>query len=170
MLNLKEKINKLRQYGGRLMEYEDLENEIYAKGIDIIEMNFKGDLKGLYADNTIAIDSKINNNTERCCVLAEELGHHYTTAGNIIDLKDIRNVKDEKRAKNWAYEKLVGITGLINGFNAGATNRYELAEYLGVTEEFLDEAIKHYKEKYGLWYELDNYILRFEPLVVIKMF
>jgi hypothetical protein len=152
------------------MQYESLENEIQAKGVEVIHMRFSGNLKGLYADSTIAIDTKIETEAERCCVLAEEIGHHYTSLGNITNLEDIRNLKQEKKARNWAYEKLVGITGIINAFNAGTRNNFELAEYLGVTEEFLEETIKHYKEKHGLYYELDNYIVYFEPLGVLKMF
>ena len=107
---------------------------------------------------------------EKGCVLAEELGHHYTTYGNILDEKDIRNVKQEKRARNWGYEKLVDIISIINAFNARTRNRYEIAEYLGVTEEFLQEAIDHYKGKYGLCHGVEGYIIRFEPLWVGKMF
>lgn len=152
------------------MEYEVLENEIRSKGVDVIRMKFKGNLKGLYADNTIAIDTKLQTKAEQCCVLAEEIGHHYTSSGNILDINDVRNIKQEKRARNWAYEKLVGITGIINAFNAGTRNKFEIAEYLDVTEEFLDEAIQYYKEKYGLYYAIDNYTVCFEPLGVLRFF
>lgn len=33
----------------------------------------------------------------------------------------------------------------------GCTNRYETAEYLEVTEEFLEECISCYREKYGVY-------------------
>ena len=33
--------------------------------------------------------------TEKACVLAEELGHHYTTVGDIIDQKESENRKQE---------------------------------------------------------------------------
>jgi hypothetical protein len=151
------------------MQYESLMNEIHDKGVEVIHMRFSGNLKGLYADSTIAIDTKIETEAERCCVLAEEIGHHYTSLGTITNLEDIRNLKQEKRARNWAYEKLVGLVGLINAFNSGARDRFELAAYLDVTEEFLDEALKHYKERYGMYYEIDNYLIYFEPFGILKM-
>lgn len=145
------------------MNYEILEREILSEGIEIVNMNFRGNLKGLYADNTIAIDRKIITNAEKCCVLAEELGHHFTSIGDILDSKDLINIKQEKQARNWAYEKLVSITGIIDAFNAGTKNKYEMAEYLDVTEEFLEKSIIHYKEKHGIFLEIDEYIIYFEP-------
>ena len=44
-----------------------------------------------------------------------------------------------------------------------------MAEYLDVTEEYLEEAIDCYKAKYGLYASVDNYIIYFEPFVVIKI-
>jgi hypothetical protein len=45
-----------------------------------------------------------------------------------------------------------------------------MAEQLNVTEEFLEASIAHYKEKYGLYYEIDHYIIYFDPLGVLEMF
>ena len=42
-------------------------------------------IKGLYSDGTIAISTDMKTDAEKACVLAEELGHHYTTYGNILD-------------------------------------------------------------------------------------
>lgn len=153
------------------MGYDSLLDEIHKERIDIIQINFKGKSKGLYGDNTIAIDKKIDTSAERKCILAEELGHHHTTYGNILDQSDINNIKQEKRARNWAYEKLIGIIPLVNAFEKGIRSRYELAEFLDVTEDFLNEAINHYREKYGMYCEIDNYLVYFEPYFgVLKIF
>lgn len=153
------------------MAYESLLDEIHKEGIDIIQINFKGKSKGLYGDNTIAIDKKIDTSAEKKCILTEELGHHYTSYGNILDQSNINNIKQEKRARNWAYEKLVGIISLVNAFERGIRNKYELAEYLNITEDFLNEAINHYREKYGIYCEIDNYLVYFEPhFGVLKIF
>lgn len=153
------------------MGYEDLINEIEKDGIEVIEMKFKGKAKGYYSDNIIAINSNNKSNAEKYSTLAEEIGHHYTTYGNIADQSDVRNRKQEKRARNHAYERLIGIVELVNAFEHGVRGRYELAEYLNVTEEFLEHSIQHYREKYGVYYTIDNYIIYFEPnLYVAKMF
>jgi len=138
--------------------YEKLLLE-YTDKVEVYERNMR--LKGLYSDNVIAISSRLNSSTEKACILAEELGHHYTSAGDILDQTKLSNVKQEKRARSWAYERLIPLNRLIDACAAGCRNRYELAEYLEVTEEFLDEAIKRYKEKYGLFYTVNNYTIYF---------
>ena len=101
--------------------------------------------------------------TEKGCVLAEELGHYYTTSGNILDQNIASNRKQEQLARLWSYNKLIGLRGIINAYNAGCTNKYEIAEFLNVTVEFLEEAIKKYTDKYGVCTMLDNYIIYFIP-------
>lgn len=152
------------------MTYDELLYEAEKQGIEVVEMKFKGKSSGLYADNTIALSKDIETVNEKRCVLAEELGHHYTSSGNILDAANVVSVKQEKRARYWAYKRLIGIVDLVNGYKFGAKNRYELAEYLNVTEEFLENALINYKEKYGLYYEIDNYVIYFDPLIVLEMF
>lgn len=119
--------------------------------------------------NRIAIRTNLTI-TEKSCVLAEELGHHYTTVGDIIDQSDVGNRKQEMRARLWAYDKKIGLHGIINSYEARRTNIEEMADFLDVTPDFLRNAIKCYKGKYGPYVTLDNYIIFFEPnLSVAKM-
>lgn len=66
-------------------------------------------------------------------------------------------------------QPLTGHDGLIRAYEARCRNRYEMAKYLDVTEEYLEEAIDCYKAKYGLYVSIDNYLIYFEPFVVIKI-
>ena len=144
------------------MEYEKLMIK-YEKDVKIKELPLKYGFKGLYKNKKIIIDSNIETNKEKTCILAEELGHHFTSYGDIIDQSDIRNVKQELKARAWAYERLVGIVNLINAHKAGVRGRYELAEFLEIPEWFLLEAIEYYKSKYGTCYKIDNYLIYFSP-------
>ena len=119
--------------------------------------------------NRIAIHNEIRTSSEKSCVLAEELGHHYTTVGNILDQSSVSNRKQELRARMWAYNKLIGLMGIIKSYEHGCQSYHEMAEYLEVTEEFLRDALKRYHQKYGICTTLDNYIIYFEPLGVVKM-
>jgi len=150
------------------MSYKGLMGIAEKENVEIIEMRLSGRNKGLYSDNVIAISSKIDTITEKTCVLAEELGHHFTTAGDILDQSKIENRRQERKARAWGYERLVSVKNLIQASDHGIRNRFELAEYLDVTEEFLDSALGYYKEKYGTSYKLDNYIIYFEPLWIYK--
>jgi hypothetical protein len=79
------------------------------------------------------------------------------------------NRKQEYRARLYGYNLKIGLTGLIRAYESGCRNFYEMAEYLDVTEEYLEEAIDCYKAKYGLYASVDNYIIYFEPFAVMHM-
>lgn len=149
--------------------YEKLQDEACEDGIDVIDYAFQSDrIKGLYCDGTVAIRKDMNT-TQKACTLAEELGHHHTSVGNIIDMNSVQNRKQERQARLHGYNRLVGLIGLVQAYEAGCTNRYEAAEYLEVTEEFLEECIQCYQDKYGECKIVDNYTIYFIPhLAVFK--
>lgn len=147
--------------------YETLLSEAQKERIDVIEFPFWGKVKGLYLDKVIGINPDLTT-PEKACVLAEELGHYYTSYGDILDQDELNNRKQENRARRWGYEKLVPLDKFIEAFNAGVQNRHDLTEFLNVTEEFLLAALKHYRCKYGLQLRLGEYIICFEPLMVCK--
>lgn len=148
------------------MTYEEM--QILHDDLNIIEMDLSevSGLKGLYVNGHIAINVKMSD-IEKACVLAEELGHHYTTYGNILDQSDTSNRKQELRARAWAYNKQIGLLGLIRAYEHGCRNRFEIAEYLEVTEEVLEECLVFYRNKYGTFQNVDNYVVYFIPNLVI---
>ena len=148
------------------MEYEELLKEADSQGLIVKEKPLKynnGRIKG----KRIAIRKDIDTTTEKACVLAEELGHHYTTVGNILDLEDPANRKQERRARLWGYDRLIGLHGIINAYEAGCQSSYEIAEHLGVTEEYLLECLRIYREKYGTGARIGEYYVMFEPRVAV---
>lgn len=153
------------------MNYDALVSELEQEGVEVIEHKFHSSaLKGLYFDNVIAINCKgIATEKEKTCILAEEYGHYRTSYGNILNQKKTSNVKQEKRARNWAYEKLVSLEKIIDAYKAGMRNRYDLADFLEVTEDFLQNAVNHYGEKFGLYAKWDGYLIYFNPLGIVRM-
>lgn len=144
--------------------YECLQEEAYKENLTIMNRAFKSKrIKGLYYDGIIGISTTLGTTAEKACVLAEELGHYYTTVGNILDQTDDWNRKQEQQARTWAYNKMIGLMGIVNAYKAGCRNAYEMADYLGVTEEFLSNALKRYREKYGEYAVIDNYTVYLEP-------
>lgn len=151
------------------MVYEQLLMEVENNGIEVKETPFSSArIKGLYVDNTITINSQLETSVEKTCILAEEIGHHYTSYGNILDQSKVENRKQEHRARAYAYEKLVRPEKLIDAFEYGVKNRFELAEYFNVTEQFVEEAVAYYKTKYWPYYKFGGYYITFEPLAVLK--
>ena len=91
------------------MTYEHLLIEADNLRIDVIEKDFHSDAKGLCKGSRIGINKKIRTTVEKACILAEELGHYYTTVGNILDQNKIENIKQERIARLWAYDKQIGL-------------------------------------------------------------
>lgn len=148
--------------------YEILLSEASENGLIVKEKPLKynnGRIKGF----RVAIRKDLSTSIEKTCVLAEELGHHYTSYGNILDQSDASNRKQELRARAWAYNKQIGLLGLIRAYEHGCRNRFEIAEYLEVTEEVLEECLIFYRNKYGMCTNVDNYVVYFIPnLIVMK--
>lgn len=82
--------------------YESLLEEACRDGVEVYDYPFTSErIRGLYCDRAIAIRQGMTT-VEKSCVLAEELGHHHTTAGQIIDLDSVENRKQERMARLWA--------------------------------------------------------------------
>lgn len=148
------------------MTYEELLKLSDTENLIVKEKNIPG-YGGRIYKNRIAIHQGIDTSVEKACVLAEELGHHYTSVGCILDQTDLANRKQERQARLWGYNKLIGLMGIVRAFNAGCQNQYEIADYLDVTEEYLQECINCYQSKYGICTTVDNYVIYFVPYLTV---
>lgn len=150
------------------MEYEVLLEEAYKNDIYVIEnADFKSRSEGLINGSVIGINRKVRSSKRRACILAEELGHYHTTSGDIILLSSSDNRKQELRARAWAYDKMIGLCGIVRCYQSCCRNRYEMAELLDVTEDFLQEALDYYSDKYGDHAVIDNYVIYFQPTLTV---
>ena len=146
---------------------ENLEQEAFEQNVPVDYIKFNSDkLRGLYIDGSIALHQGMDSATT-ADTLAEELEHHYTTVGDILEQNNAANRKQEHLARLRAYNRRIGLSGIIQGYKAHCHNRYELAEYLEVSENFLQEAIEYYHEKYGCFTELDGYVIYFDPCLIV---
>ncbi|MDI9472418.1 MAG: ImmA/IrrE family metallo-endopeptidase [Tissierellia bacterium] len=116
--------------------------EILLDDHDITEHDFL-QLKGIYINGSIGIKKDLSN-AEKLCIAYEEIGHKYFTVGDITDLYKPNNVRQELRARAWAYGQLLPleILGQCNDI-------YDLIDSLGITEDFFRAAIADYRGKYG---------------------
>lgn len=144
--------------------FEKLEQEIYDKGISLDFIHFDSPrIKGLYMDGSIALSTELQTTAEKTCVAVEELAHHELNHGNILDLNITANRKQERLARLSAFNRKIGLLGIINAYKAKCVNAYEMAEYLEVTETFLVEALKDYRQIYGEGISMGDYYISFEP-------
>lgn len=152
------------------MTYDNLLIEADQEGLTVKEKPLQsadGRIKG----KRIAIRKDIPTLCQKACVLAEEIGHHYTAVGNIIDMQDVRNIKQEQKGRIWAYDKMISLTGIIKAYERHCLNQNEMAEFLDITEEFLQDALNYYKQRYGVFVTIDHYIIYFDPcLAVVEIY
>lgn len=145
------------------MTYEDLLTAAEKLGLVIREKDllaYDGRIKG----RRVAIRKTIPTHKKKACVLAEELGHYFTSSGDILN-DSVNSIKQEYRARLWAYNLQIGLSGLIAAHKAGCKNTYDTAEFLNVPEGFLEDCLKCYREKYGVSAECDEYIVLFDPCI-----
>lgn len=151
------------------MQYETLLEEAQGQ-VYIYEKVLNRNIKGLQADNVIWINKGIPTKREKLTILAEELGHYHTSYGNILDQSCVQNKKQELRARQWAYKKLFPLCKIVQAHKKGVRNKYELAEYIGVTEDFVEAALKRYQDKYGDVVDYEGVTICFNPLGVVEWF
>lgn len=149
-----------------MTDYETLLDKANGKGLSVTEKPM--DLyDGLIIGKDIYVRSTIKTSAQKADTLAEEIAHHDYTIGDIMDQSISENRKQEHIARFHAYNERIGLIGIIKAYEAHCRNRYEMAEFLDVSEPFLAEALECYKNKYGLYKAIDNYIVYFEPYLAI---
>ena len=122
---------------------------------------------GFYKDGVILIDKNLSER-RKAEVLYEELAHHKLTYGNILDQSKFNNRKFENYARRYGYETALPLRIIVEAHNYGVSNLYELAEYVQLSEEYIAEILKHYKNKYGIGTHYGEYLITFDPLRVFK--
>lgn len=83
--------------------------------------------------------------TERV-LLAHELGHHTADALYGIEAEGTLRKRKERRADRWAIERLVPYGELLDAIKQGDETVPFLADRFGVTEDFMQKALKFYYE------------------------
>ena len=161
----------------KLSKLEALQNEAAINEIDVKYAALPKRLKGLYySDNSItaiALNKQyIVDMSEELCVMAEELGHHYTSCGDLLDNPSDKIIvrKQETQARRWAIKKIASLSEMISAYKYDCRTIYEMAEYMDITESLLRKAVEYYREKFGAMTKVgEQYIVYFEPFGVLKI-
>lgn len=146
-----------------MRDYNNLLEKTNAEGVSVVEIDLGTDTPcGKCIGDTIFINNRVTTN-EKKCVLAEELGHYHLTIGDITDLKSINNRKQELKARRYGYKLLIEPDDIVHTMKQGCSNKYELSDFLNISEEFFEELIEDFKKQYGMGVFVGNYYLQLEP-------
>ena len=140
------------------MKLEMLFNLVERENIIVEYVDFSPTIQGIYykVDGCLPIiginENIISDKKLFTCVLAEELGHHFTSIGDssaeYYSLTDRVNLnKTEAAALKWAAEYLLPLDEIVNAIKKGIKNIDDLSDFLGVTDEFLLERFKFIAKK-----------------------
>jgi len=145
--------------------YEELLEVASNEGVTVVDYELGEKMLGLYCDGYILIGKQAGAN-ERYCTLAEELGHHFTAASNIVELDNIDKCKQERLGRRWGFEKILPLNKIVSAIIDGYDNLPTLAEQLEVTPEYLQETLVYYGQKYGPRMEYNGYIVLFSDVSI----
>ena len=99
--------------------YEEALQNAFDRGLHVIEnVPLESDAAAMIYDDVVLL-SRMATYQQHVCILAEEIAHHDTNVGNILDQTDVANRKQERRARLLAFDRLIGLRGLIQCFLAG---------------------------------------------------
>lgn len=143
----------------------DIEGFAYDHGFDIVDLPLRSTL-GLLHGKLIALRKGMPY-VQRRCVLAEEVGHGLLTVGDITNQDVVENRKQEQKARRWGYNKLISLSDLVEAAKHGCGNLWDTSIFLGVTEEFLEEALTDFRKQYGVMAVVDDYAIIFEPCLMV---
>jgi len=157
-----------------LTKLEELQDACVAEGIHIETAQLPESIQGIYynADETepvISVNCSLCKNSEQLCIIAEELGHHYTSHGNLLTDPPVATDiirKQEELASRWAHRYTVSLSSIVDSYLSGARNAHEIAEYLDIDELFFRKALVTYEARYGIFAEYNHYKIYFNPLLI----
>ena len=130
---------------------EALENLCHKEGIVIEYVTLESGILGFYfkdkgMPHIIGLNKTIlNDKMKHIEVLAEELGHYYTTCGNfttpLLHYRDrIELNRCEVKALRWACNYLISDKDVLS-LSSQTNNYYEMSEILGVPYNLLVQKI-----------------------------
>ncbi|MEO1772947.1 ImmA/IrrE family metallo-endopeptidase [Candidatus Enterococcus ferrettii] len=141
-------------------DYEDLLDDVY-KEVPVLEMDLsEHEDKAFYYRNAIFIDRNLPAIKKREH-LYEEYAHFLYTVGDISNQDRTDNRKQETLARNRAMSMSINLESIIDSYNQGLREYWEVAEYLGFSVAYVYKSVQEIKKIYGLIIEYKNYVLKF---------
>lgn len=137
MTKLYQMYEKMYQEGHSLFDYQ-LKNYKAAT----IKLNGR---YGIFLDT-----SRIRTVAEETCIVAHELGHCETGTTHAICSPYDLIARHEYRANRWAAHEILSPEEIKKATSLGYTETWQLAEYFGLTEDFIETTIDVYKREGAL--------------------
>jgi len=149
-------------------KYDELLQEAYDRGLYVREtaQEENGTIDGALVTIRKDMSSRL-----KAAALAEEIEHDKLTVGDIMDVSEESNARQEHKAKASTYNRLIGLDGIVKAYEHGCMSLHDAADFLDVSERILREAVIYYGHKYGQYVKHNGCIIMFIPyLAVMKRY
>ena len=103
---------------------------------------------GLYVDNYVYLNPR-QTHENLVGTVAEEIGHHLTTIGNIIDQDTNLKRKQERQARDIGASLVVSPSDIIDCYENGCKTIDDCVIHLGVTNQVFEDAISYYARRFN---------------------
>lgn len=103
---------------------------------------------GLYVDNYVYLNPR-QSPQQLAGTVAEEIGHHLTTVGDIVDQDTNIKRKQERLARDIGASLVVSPTDIINCYENGCKTIDDCVTHLGVTNQVFEDAISYYARRFN---------------------
>lgn len=130
----------------------------HSENIIVEKFNLEPPLKGIYICQSerppiIGISNSIENLSEERSIMAEELGHHFTSAGDCLPKQFFNYAhrltidKAEYKALKWAANYLIPDKDLLKALRDGIYRPGEIAEFFCVNLQIATLRIDLFKKQ-----------------------
>lgn len=131
------------------MEIRTLYDLAQQQNIEVLQfpMPENGSMSIMSEDGScyIGIDASVQDgNAQERVHLGHELGHCLTGSFYSIHTAVDSRQRHENRADKWAVKQLIPVDALDAAVANGCSELWELADYFGVTEQFVRKAVCYY--------------------------
>lgn len=125
--------------------------------------------KGLYIDNHVYLNPR-QTSEELTDTIAEEIAHYLTSSGDITQQDTHEKRKQEQKARDVGATLVVTPQDIIDCHKERFSTVWECADYLGISKESLEHAVKVYARMYGEGLSYKNYRILFRADGTIGVF
>lgn len=160
-MQLREKL--LDPYPNMVIEYDE---DMPVKMGGLYERYFE------YPNGIITLADRLNYYMQNGH-LAEEIGHHETSYGDITNAYrrqyNVDAARQELRARRYGHKLILPLERLIKCYEHGHWGDiYEMCLCLEIDRSHFKNIIDDYKSKFGQYVKYDGYRIQFEPLKIEK--
>lgn len=146
-----------------MQKLEQLASKVPEVDVDYRSLLPNG-LSGIYFDYKIKLSHE-NDYYKNIEVLAEEIGHYYTSDGNITNYKNINSMRQEVKARRFGVKLALPLESLIDCYEKGMWGDIcSMCMHLEISVKYFENAVESYKEQFGSYVKYDGYLIEFEPL------